>query len=599
MRHLSLFLVLCLPAVLALLATATGTTSNKEPERHFVAFTFIGRVKVDTMKEEQIRWLNDSAFTGAGIEYVGQYVSERGPTLGDLSERVAFLNEQCTKDLWPTLYLNNMLGYDPDNGWLHPSAPPHASKVPRFRTFRGLDLDNAGGARENFEANWREALEIAKALDSPGLMLDFEAYNDKRASQVGGKRSLAESRGEAPEEVKEGIRSFGARLADITHETYPGATLFCFQTTLGHLDQANSVHAQLTVGMLERSKQKNYDLLILCGGELGLGYIHPNPEYMAQMIRRRAALAKPYLLTYPNLELTGVHAPFMDPERRAYWMTEDRIGPSIRTVEDMQPLYELLVKNYRSSWFYGANKAFYPYGPDSARFSKVWRAALTKAPYEPLDLEELGDEVPPTPLGPKVNTSGLNIAGAHAVAGAIPLVDWTDPDAHGVALRSHDKFPEANGVFAAAVPPGTDRKYAAELRVGRWEEGLDAYWHTVWTRVLIRDVTPYAGVALDVRNAGEHPGTFQLQISDHKGKNFHRSYGLMPGESFTIVLGIEEMTENMDTADLKAAQFVTGKRPETDLRFQMGPLVAIPRDQGSTESTAGDQRDGSAPERSR
>ena len=107
--------------------------------------------------------------------------------------------------------------------------------------------------------------------------------------------------------------------------------------------------------------------------------------------------------------------------------------------------------------------------------------------------------------------------------------------------------------------------------------GLDAYWHVVWTRVLIRDITPYAGIALDVRNAGEHQGTFQLQIRDHKSKNFHRSYGLMPGESYTIVISIEEMTENMDTADIKAAQFLTVKRPETDLRFQMGPLVAIPK----------------------
>ena len=583
MPHLKLFLPSCLPAALALLSSTVGAVSSDEPERHVVAFTFhapVDRVNFNTLTEEQIRWLNSSIFTGGGVEYVGQYTCERGPALEDLSESLAFLKKQCTKHFWPTLFLNTMIGYDPDNTWHHSGAAPQASGMPKFQTFRGLDLDNAGGAREIFEANWRVALEIAKALNAPGLMLDFEAYNDRRADQIGGERSLAELRGESPEKLREQILSFGAKLADITHEIYPGATLFCFYTALGYPGQTHgefSTNAQLTVGMLERCKQKKYDLRILCGGELGLGYTHPNPEYMMQMIRRRAVLAKPYLLAYPNLELAGVHAPFMDQENRAYWQTDDRVGVTIRTVEDMQPLYELLVKNYRSSWFYGASKAFNPYGSDSARFSKVMGAAIAKTSYAPLDLDEVGDQLPPMPLMPKVDTSGLNITNVHAVIGAINLVDWGNPDAHGVTLHPHNTFPEINGVLAASVPPEADDKYAAELRVGRWEEGLEAYWRSVWTRVALRDISPYAGIAVDITNVGKHQGTFHLQISDHTGKNFHRAYGLVPGESFTIAIGIEELAKRIDITDVKAAQFLTGKRPETDLRFQMGSLVAIPK----------------------
>ena len=583
MPHLKFVLPSCIPAALALLSSTAGAVSSNDPERHLVAFTFHApdrRARLDNLTGEQIRWLNNSVLTGAGVEYVGQYTCENGPTFEELSENLVFLKKHCTKHLWPTLFLNTMIGYDPDNTWHHSGAAPQASETLKFQTFRGLDLDNAGGAREIFEANWKVALEIAKTLNSPGLMLDFEAYNDRRADQIGGKRSLAELRGEDPEKLREQIHAFGAELADITHEIYPGATLFCFYTALGYPGQTHgefSTNAQLTVGMLKRCKQKKYNLRILCGGELGLGYTHPNPDYMTRMIQRRAVLAKPYLLEYPNLELSGVHAPFMDQENRAYWQTDDRVGVTIRTVEDMQPLYELLVKNYNSSWFYGARIAFNPFGPDSERFSKVMGAAKATTSYAPLDPSALDDKLPPMPLMPKVDTSGLKITSAQAVVGAITLVDWRNPDAHGVTLHPHGKFPEINGVLATSVPPETDDKYAAELRIGRWEEGLEIYWRSVWTRVALSDISGHAGIAVDIRNAGKHQGTFHLQVSDHSGKNFHRAYGLVPGEAFTIAIGIEELAERINIADLKAAQFMTGKRTETDLRFQMGPLVAIPK----------------------
>jgi len=68
-----------------------------------VAFTFINHVRLNTLTPEHVRWLDQSVFTGAGIEYVGQYTCERGPTLEDLSEHIAALNRQCTKHLWPTI----------------------------------------------------------------------------------------------------------------------------------------------------------------------------------------------------------------------------------------------------------------------------------------------------------------------------------------------------------------------------------------------------------------------------------------------------------------------------------------------------------------
>ena len=51
-----------------------------------------------------------------------------------------------------------------------------------------------------------------------------------------------------------------------------------------------------------------------------------------------------------------------------------------------------------------------------------------------------------------------------------------------------------------------------------------------------------------------------------------------PDECFTIVINIEELAKRIDVAGVKAALFLAGRRPETNLRFQMGPLVTIPKD---------------------
>ena len=171
----------------------------------------------------------------------------------------------------------------------------------------------------------------------------------------------------------------------------------------------------------------------------------------------------------------------------------------------------------------------------------------------------------------------MPIGSAVAVQDAVLLVDWTNPDFHDVDLQPHDKFPEPNGVLAVAVPPGTDERYLVEFRVGRWEEGLDARWLTIWARAAVRDLKDYAAVAVDVRNAGEHPGKFHLKMNSHDGKHWWRGYGLAPGESYTVVVSIEELAESMDVTDAKAVILVVGKRPETDLRFQLGPVILVPK----------------------
>ena len=88
----------------------------------------------------------------------------------------------------------------------------------------------------------------------------------------------------------------------------------------------------------------------------------------------------------------------------------------------------------------------------------------------------------------------------------------------------------------------------------------------------------YAGIGIDVSNVGKHRGEIGMQIDDKAGKNWYDYYDFIPGEECTLSVRIKEMTERykLDPSKIKSIMFMT-RRPKTDLRFQMGPLVLVPK----------------------
>lgn len=585
MGNLKTMVLLCTLAVLTCSCTLPrhGAGAKAKVERQIVAFTFAGQWNLDTFPEEAIGYLNESVFTGAGITYLDPYSCKNGPTVEDLAERIKFLKTRCKKNIWLVLYLNQMLGFDPNNPEAHPSARGKSKSLSRFTTFRGLDLNNDGGAREIFEANWVEALKIAQALGSPGIMFDTEPYNDSRCYNITGKPGLAELLNLTPEETAKQVRIFGAKLADLTHETYPEATLWFF---MFRLTQENDVSRLIALSILERCKEKKYALRIIDGGEDNPGYLHPNAAYLAQMILRRWVLLKPYLSAYPNLEISGVHAPFMEAKSRAYWMDEDAIG-ALHNVEDMQPLYEELFKNYRYLWVYGAWNAFNPYSPDSERFSKVLRLALAQVDYAPPELAALPappDKPLPPPL-PIIRGSSLKLKNVATTPGVVTLVDFSEPEKFGINRAFADTWPQTNAVLIV-LPSKTDEKYIAELRFGVWKKG-EPEWPTVSaTNLPVSDFKSFSGVAIDVKNTGKYPGEIGLQVRDDNGKAWWDYYYLRPGEEGTISVSVEAMETDfgrrytkrqIDASRVKVIEFLT-RRPKTDLQFRLGPCVLAPKE---------------------
>ena len=577
---------------LSVLSLASGVVAGEQPAlgegRHLVGFTFSNGLTLENIGNTPISHLNEGALTGAGVDYVRQY-SDRvsGPRFNDFAERIEWFKTYCTKDIYPVLYTNSILGFDPTNMNTHASARNNAAKLAHLTGFRGLDLDNSAGVREVMESNWVEAIKIAKALGSPGIMFDNECYNDGRAAYIDGEAleparkernkgiALAQLRGITPDQAGRQCRAFGAKLADLAHETYPGMTIWSFFTKLdqpGYRD--NSTNAMIFLGMLERCKDSGYTLRIIDGGEGGLGYLHPSANVLAGRIRNRWIKAKTTLKKYPNYELGGVNAPFLERDKRAYWMSKDRIG-DLRNIEDHQPYFELLFSNYRTTWFYGASSAYYPFGSSTARVSKVLWAAMEKSVYAPIDLSTLPDEPEPIPELEKMVVETLDIDSVHKTSGVTVLLDFTKPEETGIALSGAKGMPARAKSKLVLISSNPRMKYCVELRLGDWEMG----WHQ-WPGIEaqglpVRDFTAYKGIAMDVANAGEHEGEIGWEVGDGTGQNWYKYYRMKPGEKRTLSVTTAMLGTKMDHLDRIAYVKVMTRRPKHATQWRLGRLVLV------------------------
>jgi len=574
--------------VLAALVPATLLASD---DRHLVGFTFSNGLTLENIGQREIAWLNQGALTGAGIDYVRQYSETiHGPKFADFGERIAWFKTNCRKDIYPVVYTNSMLGFDPTNMNTHSSARNNAAKLEHLTGFPGIDLDNSAGVREVFETGWVEAIKIAKGLGSPGIMFDNECYNDGRAAYIDGEAldpgrketnkgiALAQLRGITPEEAKRQCMSFGAKLADLAHEHYPGMTIWSFFTKLDQPEyRDNSTNATIFRGMLERCKEKGYGLAIVDGGEGGLGYLHPSAAVLAKRIRNRWIKARPILETYPNYELGGVNAPFLDRgKHRAYWMFKERIG-DLQTIEDHEPYFVELFNNYRTTWLYGASNAYYPFGSSTPRVAKVLRSAMEKSVYAPPDPATLPDEPEPiAELEKREVVETINIESVQKTRNATVLIDFAKPEETGIGLAGAKEMPERAKSKLVLVSEKPGVKYCVELRLGDWKLGWHE-WPGIETKKLpIRDFTAYQGIAMDVANVGEHEGEIGWEIGDNTGQNWYKYYRMRPGEKRTISVTTQMLETRVDHPDKIAYIKVMTRRPKHATRWRLGKLVLAP-----------------------
>jgi len=324
--------------------------------------------------DDNLRQFDKSPYDGIAVAFLHAYDTSAPPSVTELDRRLSAWKQLTSKDIWPWLYLNRMIGSNL-------AEKNHYSDNPYFNRIKGGDLDDANGARSDFLQLWRNYVTAARDSNIPGVVCDLEFYNNYKAYDIG---ELAFRTGKTPAQAAQSLKSIGAGMADSAAEIYPHSLIWLLFTGLTHpgykkLDGAPYYPspAYVSIGMLDEIVSKKLPLGVLGGGEGSIGYCHESlSEFKTAITKRQSELADDLRKYSGVLELGGTMAVWSDRKIKRGWLTEGTCNISdADTIEDLGPYLELLLRTYRYNWVYATSEGNYmPFSPSSApRFDNVIR----------------------------------------------------------------------------------------------------------------------------------------------------------------------------------------------------------------------------------
>jgi hypothetical protein len=329
---------------------------------------------------KKVHIINESPYYGVAVPLMHPYDTKKF-ALTDFVRSAVQLRDTCKKHIWPWVFFNRFYSYKERPG------SHRLSKVKYFQDIKGMDIYNKTGALTDFYQIWRNALKLSLALDSPGIVVDPEEYNNHDLARLS---YLAEQVGKSEDEVKQRLKAIGAELVDIADETCPRAILWFLYTGIATPVRTQKIFpirefspiSYIVLGMLERAKAKGSKIKIVSGGEDSLGYCHISYDDLQKTVIDRNKAFKSALDSYPRLYLGGTIAPWNEVKvREGYWGRNKCGNSMLKNMDDFQPLITYLLKSYDYIWIYAASGL--NYDPYDAKiypvFNKVIHQALVGA----------------------------------------------------------------------------------------------------------------------------------------------------------------------------------------------------------------------------
>jgi len=362
-------------------------TSMEAGKRSYLKLITFYTQPITLATEEKFRVLNESAYAGVAIPLVGSYETNPLPLLEAAAPQAAMLRRVLNIAPWPWVFLNQFIGARADGGG-HASGP--VTKRDYFLRVKGLDLDGQAGNRADMLAIWRHAVRQAKAWNSPGIMIDLEAYNNYRTENVAW---LATERGEGLADVIAGCEKVGEELAKIIAEEYPQCIVWSLFSRLEKPrrvagEEAEVLHtpSYITLGLLKYAKAHQVPLKYICGGESTPGYCNRSIEQLQRKIADRDRDVARYREQFSeHLFLGGTISPFHDYSIATGFIESGYRGAAFKTIEDFEPMFKALFDAYDYVWVYASSAAkTLPYDAEhSRRYSAVLRRALDRSAARP------------------------------------------------------------------------------------------------------------------------------------------------------------------------------------------------------------------------
>lgn len=364
----------CLAVVLASLLPVAGSSAGDRtgspngpdllPKGYLM---LVAGNRANTLTPEQLKLFEESPYDGLAVRFLTQYDTTPVPSAGEMTAKLRDLKKTNGKDYWPWVFLNRMVGKDPEFDSLY-------GKDPYFARTSGLDLEGKSGTKKDFLDLWGSSLRAARQSGMPGIVADLELYLNYKAYEPA---LLAQQIGKPVDETISSLNQLGAQLADRAAHEYPNGAIWFLFTDLGQLGwkvyggvKYYPTPAYIVLGMLEEIRAKNYKLRVISGGEVGLEYCSFNLEHLKRKIEGRARDFAPHLQKYPDmLELAGTMILWPDRKTKTGFVAEGACGKAeAKTLEEQEPYLEQLFRTYRYNWIYGTHNSGYdPFDPATAK----------------------------------------------------------------------------------------------------------------------------------------------------------------------------------------------------------------------------------------
>ena len=210
-------------------------------------------------------------------------------------------------------------------------------------------------------SNVKEALELAKSTGVEGIFIDSELYSYRNGYSL---TKLSEENRRTPEEVINRLKEIGIQFADITQEVYSNrkAVLWFPFADLNWKCKDNYKRNvnYFIEGVLDRIKEKNYNIDIIEGGEISIGWGQTGIKRLNSKMERQAASLQEYVQKYyPHFKLGGVFTLWYDTNilgGYTKWLNSipDNLK-EIKKLEDYPPLLKEMFNHYEYVWVYWNN----------------------------------------------------------------------------------------------------------------------------------------------------------------------------------------------------------------------------------------------------
>lgn len=205
-------------------------------------------------------------------------------------------------------------------------------------------------------------------MKSPGIVFDPEHYNLYRINQesdgYGGYQLefIGARWGRSPQHVRSALWQLGVEMADIVNREHPESKILMLFTGLALVNNRESKYGKgrfetvevLTLGMLDRAREKGYRFALFDGGETDIYYFNPGPESLKKRMEWRRSQLRKWLDLYPGLKMAGPISPWIDKKRITGWLAAgQRAHPcSFKDFRDFKPIFDLLFDAYPLVWVY-------------------------------------------------------------------------------------------------------------------------------------------------------------------------------------------------------------------------------------------------------